>query len=239
MWNAYLSRELVSQPWTLDDPLPNGRWKIVFRYGNWSVLGPGMTRPLMGAIDNNETRVSRIVLTTSKQTARLRGIRVSQAERVKLDRSAGLSKKIRDSYDWDEDFVNLYGARKYAEAIPIAERTTRFRRTFLGKYHTDYTLGLSNLAVGYWAAKRQKEAEPLYLEAKKLIEQVQGKNHPDYTSCLDSLATMYQSMKEYDKAEAFFLELGKCYKETRGVQHDDFVANLNKLANLYKFDASF
>src|SRR3712207_1762494 len=58
--------------------------------------------------------------------------------------------------------VNLYGERKYDEALPLAERVLSIREKALGPEHELVAGALRNLAELQLAKRKAKEAEATY-----------------------------------------------------------------------------
>ena len=100
--------------------------------------------------------------------------------------------------------TELYGAGRYNEAIPLAERALAIREAQLGANHPDTAQSLNNLALLYESMGRYGQAEPLYERALAIREAQLGADHRDTATSLNSLAGLYESMGRYGEAEPLF-----------------------------------
>jgi CHAT domain-containing protein len=130
--------------------------------------------------------------------------------------------------------IELYEARRYGEAISIAEEVLSILRQQLGDSHPDVAASLSNLATLYQGQGRYVEAEPLFLEALQIRRQQFGGNHIAVSNSLNNLAELYRNQGRYVEAEPLFLEALQISRAQRGGNHPSMAANLNNLAELYR-----
>jgi tetratricopeptide (TPR) repeat protein len=87
--------------------------------------------------------------------------------------------------------IELYQARKYTEAIPLAQRLLAIRERTLGLNHPDVASALNNLAALYEEQGRYAEAAPLYKRALAIREKALPSDHPDVVHSLNTLADLY------------------------------------------------
>ena len=84
----------------------------------------------------------------------------------------------------------LYQARKYAEAIPIAEQYLKVAAATFGEDNPVYANGLVYLAVLNQALNRTAEAEPLFKRALAIKAKALGPDHQDVAEVLFKLAEL-------------------------------------------------
>jgi tetratricopeptide (TPR) repeat protein len=77
----------------------------------------------------------------------------------------------------------LYSAGKYAEAIPLAEKSLELTRSQKGQDHVDTATRMGWLALLYKSQGRYGDAEPLYKRAIAISEKVLGADHPGAYPC--------------------------------------------------------
>ena len=77
------------------------------------------------------------------------------AQPVSAEQMSALSEAVRLS----RTVVELYGQKKYDEALPLAERVLSIREQVLGPAHPQVAAALSNLAVIYSAKLKFGRAE--------------------------------------------------------------------------------
>src|SRR5262249_55536777 len=98
----------------------------------------------------------------------------------------------------------LYKAKKYAEAIPFAQRALAIHEQTLGSNHVEVANSLGWLAVLYREQGRYADAEPLLRRSLAIKEKVLGPDHPDVATSLDDLALLYANQSRYIDAEALY-----------------------------------
>ncbi len=75
--------------------------------------------------------------------------------------------------------IELWQSRKFAEAIPLAQRALVIWEKQLGPHHRNVATALNNLALLYVGQSRYGDAEPLYKRSLSIREKALGPNHPD------------------------------------------------------------
>jgi tetratricopeptide (TPR) repeat protein len=73
----------------------------------------------------------------------------------------------------------LYRARKFAEAVPLAQRALAIGENALGPNHPDVAASLADLATLYDGQGRYADAKPLHERALAIREKTLGPGHPD------------------------------------------------------------
>jgi tetratricopeptide (TPR) repeat protein len=84
--------------------------------------------------------------------------------------------------------IELYGAGRYSEAIPLAERYAEAMKVWQGSDRPEYATALINLALLLKETNRLGEVEPLYRRALAIYEKSLGPEHPNVATALNNLA---------------------------------------------------
>ena len=87
---------------------------------------------------------------------------------------ASLGQNLTDADALTKTVDELYGAGKYAEAIPFAQRALAIREKALGPDHPDVAELLDNLGLLYTGQARYADAEPLYKRSLVITEKSIG-----------------------------------------------------------------
>jgi CHAT domain-containing protein/Tfp pilus assembly protein PilF len=127
----------------------------------------------------------------------------------------------------------LYGAGKFQEATPSAERSVALRQHAQGPRHPDVATSLNNLAALYKNQGAYAKAEPLYLRSLDIRERALGPRRLDVAESLNNLALVYYVQGAYAKAEPLYLRALDIFEKALGPMHPDVAASANNLALLY------
>ena len=133
----------------------------------------------------------------------------------------------------NQQVIQLDKQGKYAEAIPLAQRTLAITEKVLGPEHPDVALSLNNLAELYQDQGNYKEAEPLFQRALAIKEKVLGPEHPHVALSLNNLAGLYKDQGNYSEAESLYQRSLAISEKVLGPEHLDVAASLNNLATLH------
>jgi CHAT domain-containing protein/Tfp pilus assembly protein PilF len=128
----------------------------------------------------------------------------------------------------------LYKAGRFAEAIPLAERSLAIRERVLGPEHLDTATSLNNLASLYQANGDYTRAAPLYERALAIGERVRGPEHPEVAISLNNLASLYQAQGDYARSMPLYQRSLVILEHALGPQHPDVARSLSNLAGLYE-----
>ncbi len=100
--------------------------------------------------------------------------------------------------------VDLYGAGRYEEAVPLADRYVAAVERSVGADNLSYASAISLLARIYQSQGQFAKAETLVKRALTIHERDRGPEHTDVAGDLDALAQLYQSQNRLDEAEPLF-----------------------------------
>jgi tetratricopeptide (TPR) repeat protein len=128
-----------------------------------------------------------------------------------------------------EEAVALYGAGRFAEAIPLEEKALAARRRLLGDDDPRTIVSLSSLGGLLNSTGRLDEALPLLREAVERSRRVLGPDDPQTLGAMNSTAAVHWRKGELDEAQALLREtLSGC----RRVFGDDHAFTLSTANNL-------
>jgi CHAT domain-containing protein len=129
--------------------------------------------------------------------------------------------------------TQLREAGKYAEAIPLAQRSLAIYEKTFGPHHRDVSASLNNLALLYTDQGNDAEAEPLYQRSLAIIEKVLGPDHPAVAATLNNIAALEARRGRLADAEPLFKRALAIREKALGRDHADVGVSLNNLATLY------
>jgi TonB family protein len=110
------------------------------------------------------------------------------------------SSEVKEAEQLSAQVVKLYQARKFDEALPLAERALALREKALGAENELVAHALRNLAEVLLAKKRNKEAEATYDRYLSVYGKVLGENNSNFISALDRYLCLLVDINRMDKA---------------------------------------
>ena len=128
--------------------------------------------------------------------------------------------------------LELYGAGKYAEAIPLARRYAEAMKARRGSDHPDYATALNNLSQLLVETNRLAEAEPPIRRALAIDEKSFGPEHPNVARDLGNLALLLQDTNRLAEAEPLIRRALTIDEKSRGPEHPKVALRLSTLAGL-------
>jgi CHAT domain-containing protein/Tfp pilus assembly protein PilF len=135
--------------------------------------------------------------------------------------------------------VELYDARKYSEALPIAEHYAEGIKARHGADAPQYAIALNNVAQLLRATNRLAEAEPLLRHALAIDEKSYGPEHPKVVVRLNGLAQLLRTTNRLTEAEPLFKRALAIDEKEFGAEHSEVVGSLSNLAELYRAQARY
>ncbi|HKX26841.1 MAG TPA: CHAT domain-containing tetratricopeptide repeat protein [Blastocatellia bacterium] len=131
------------------------------------------------------------------------------------------------------NFIKLFRAGKYDEALPLVERALEIRQKVLGPEHPEVAAALTGLANCYRGKGEYGKADPLYQRALAIREKALEADHPDLAASLINLANLYNETSQFMKAESYYQRALSIYERALGPEHPLVGLSLNNLAALY------
>lgn len=129
--------------------------------------------------------------------------------------------------------MELYGAGRYDEALPLAERALALREKVFGGEHAAVAQSLNHLAMLCEARGDYARAESLYGRALVLREKLHGAEHPEVAAMLNNLAGLYYVKGDYARAEPLYRRALSIREKAAGGDELEIASPLNNLALLY------
>jgi len=128
--------------------------------------------------------------------------------------------------------LDLNAARRFDEAVPLAEQVIKLRRVALGESDAQVAEAISNLAALYVGKQDYDRAETEYRRALTIYENLGGlQPHMGYV--LDSLALLRWSRSDYNKAEAYAKSAIDLKEKLHGAWSAELIESLNVLIKIY------
>ncbi|MDI1478932.1 CHAT domain-containing tetratricopeptide repeat protein [Polyangium sp. y55x31] len=157
----------------------------------------------------------------------------NESDARKPDSARGAASAWAEAEQLNQQVNQLYGAGKFGEAIPLAERALAIGENAFGPNHPIVATGLNNLAAMYDAVGDYAKAEPLFQRAVGIYERLQGPEHPNVATALNNLATLYNSKGDRSKSESLHQRALSIREKALGPDHVDVGESLSHLAGLY------
>ncbi len=233
-WGEDKNSTPVRSPLIILNELPSGKWKIGYRHGVVSVSSPKNQHSVFGYIKNDNASVSGVGLDVPSGSSplQLSGLRVESTPTEFVSDVGG--KDLTEAMKLDIQVFRLYQARRYQEALPLAEKSLGIREKHLGAYHSDTRLCLINLAAQHRALRNIDKAVSLYLKLQEVMEKNLGPNHPELVSLLDKLAGAFNLSGETEKVEPLLIRKMKISEKLYGASHPIYADHLLGLGHFYK-----
>jgi tetratricopeptide (TPR) repeat protein len=129
--------------------------------------------------------------------------------------------------------VKLYGAGKFDEALPLAERVLAIREKELGIDSKPVAVALTNLGAIYFSQAKYGKSEEAYQRALTIYEKLQEGDSDNSARILDSLALLYYKRENPAKTEELYLRALAIREKLFGNESAEFAGELYSLALFY------
>ena len=133
----------------------------------------------------------------------------------------------------DKQVSELYAAKKYLEAVPLAERKLKISEILTGKSSPDTATNLNSLAELYEKIGEYARAVPIMQRSLAICEKALGPQHPATADSLNILGKIYFATGDYGKAEPLFRRALAIRQKMLGSQNLTTASSLNALGLLY------
>jgi len=131
------------------------------------------------------------------------------------------------------DLVDLYGQRKFAEALPLAQEVVAIDEKALGPNHLDFAKDLNLLGLLYHELRHYAEAEASYERSLAIREQQLWPDHPDVAQSLSNLGLLYIAEGRYVDAERLLKRALAIRVKAFKSDHPDIGLSLRNVGNVY------
>jgi CHAT domain-containing protein/tetratricopeptide (TPR) repeat protein len=119
-------------------------------------------------------------------------------------RTQSQAQLMEESRQLNRDVDRLSGERRFAEAIPLAQRLVSILERLLGSDDVIVARLVNNLAGYYKETGDYARAESSYMRSLGIVEKKLGPKNPILAFPLSNLASLYHLMGDYAKAEQFY-----------------------------------
>jgi CHAT domain-containing protein len=154
-------------------------------------------------------------------------------ELVELRAGTENDRALQEARGLNAEFLSLYRAGKFDEALSHAERILKMRRKILGENSFIVAASLNRLAIIHSIKADYAKVEPLYRRALAICEKVLAPEHFVFGDIYNNLGALYYTTGDYQKAEAFFRRGLAIREKALGREHTDVASSLNNLAGTF------
>lgn len=151
-----------------------------------------------------------------------------------VERRAATEKEI--AVDEAKRFITtanrLWLDEKYAEALPLAERSLEIRRRELGEENSEVGRAYFILANIVSSDGDLAKSELFYGRALEISEKALGKDHLFVSSILNNWGIVYKDRGDYIRAEAFYARALEVRQKVLDANHLLIASSLNNLGNI-------
>jgi tetratricopeptide (TPR) repeat protein len=147
---------------------------------------------------------------------------------------AASSGKANELVELNRKVRELQQGGKYADAIPLAERSVELYERDLGPEHPYVAAVLTTLAELRRETGEHAKAEPLFQRALAIREKTLGPDHPEVATLLNELALLYGATGDYAKSRPLYQRALAIHEKVQGSSHPDVATVLNNLALLFE-----
>jgi tetratricopeptide (TPR) repeat protein len=152
---------------------------------------------------------------------------------------AAHSQAVDDIKTLNQEIERLYGAGKYAEAVPVALRALAEAEQRFGSDHPEVVRSLDDLAELYRVQGLYAPAEPLYKRSLAIRDKTLGPDHPDVATNINRLAGLYYAMGRYGESEPLYKRALVIREAALGPDHVEVADTLNNLAVVYRAQSRY
>lgn len=143
------------------------------------------------------------------------------------------AQQIEEARRLNADMERLSGERRFAEAIPLAERLLSILERLFGSDDVGVARLLNNLAGFYKETGDYAQAESRYLRSLAIVEKKLVPTNSILAFPLSNLAALYHLMGDYAKAEQFYKRTLNVVDRATGEKNANVAKALINLASLY------
>ena len=129
--------------------------------------------------------------------------------------------------------MDLYGQRRFAEALPLAQEVVAIDEKALGPNHLDFAKDLNLLGLLYHELRHYAEAEASYERSLAIREQQLWPDHPDVAQSLSNLGLLYIAEGRYVDAERLLKRALAIRVKAFKSDHPDIGLSLRNVGNVY------
>ncbi len=134
----------------------------------------------------------------------------------------------------------IYGDQgKYAEALPLLEKSYEFRKESLGESDQETLNVMLTLAQVYEAQGQYQKAEKILKKAIQEYETTVGPDDADTLFAKESLASVYKTQDQFDQAESLLKLVLQKKTAALGENDPETIITMSSLAEVYRRMAKY
>jgi len=133
----------------------------------------------------------------------------------------------------EERIGALYAAKRYREAVPLAEQVIELERQARGLDTPELAQSWANLGGLLWFDRDLPAATRAHEQALAAWQRVHGAVHAEVAGTLESLARLHRDQHHQAEAERFYLRALETREELLGPKDPRLSTTVNGLAKLY------
>ncbi len=171
----------------------------------------------------------RLLLSTLLTLLALRALQAAPPQ-LTADQQA----KVNDAVRLNTQMMQLAGAGKYSEAIPLAEKVVAIQKQVYGLKNINTAVALNSLGFVLQEKGDFEAAKSYFEQALTIREEVSGTKDVATAQSLNNLGLLLQKMGDHENALKNLEEAFKIYSDVRGTKHLDTALALSNLGFLYQ-----
>lgn len=141
--------------------------------------------------------------------------------------------RLEEARKLHNESFNLWRSGKYAEAIPVSERSLEIREQELGETDLDVASSLANLSMIVSESGNYEKGAAINERALTIREKILGPEHLDVSYSLNNLGVAYRVLGEYAKAEQYLKRALEIREKTLAPDSPNIAFSLSGLASVY------
>jgi tetratricopeptide (TPR) repeat protein len=148
--------------------------------------------------------------------------------------NAQVEAKVDEANRLTDQVNELQKARRYEEAIPLAEKIVSIIEEVMGPDALEVASGLNKLADLNKAKQDYARAATLLLRSLSIYEKAHGPDHRSVATTLNNLGLVYVAKGEYSKAEPLYQRTLAIFEKIFGPEDFSVAKALKNLGELYR-----
>ena len=207
--------------------MPNGQWRIRYRWGYWRVFSPDKEL-VLAAVTQPRSSKPVLAIQSNLGNLELRALDVACDQKLEIDPES--FRILKSEIPLASNVYQLFRSGKSKEALPIAEQFLATRKTVLGDFHFDTIMGHHNVAAQHRVLGNFADAEQHFTRAHDLAKATLGDHHPQYADCVHELAMLFSDMGVHERARPLYQQALEIFETAFGEFDSRYVKCLRGIA---------
>jgi TonB family protein len=141
-------------------------------------------------------------------------------------------RELAEANDLTSKLINLYSAKRYKEALPLAQKTVEIRRRLLSSNDASLASAYTNLGEVYFELQKDSEAEEAFTQALGIYEARGETTARAISQTLDRLAYLRFRKTDYENADRLYIRSLELKEKDLGASNPETVAAMKNFACL-------